>query len=84
MQKLRINITLDADLIAFVKEYAEIQRTTVSEVFTQFALNLKRLKENDPSEIILSDPDFSDSLMETIARIKAGTVKWKRYDEVFR
>lgn len=35
MQKSRINLTLDADLIEFVKEYAASQRTTVSEVFTQ-------------------------------------------------
>jgi len=84
MQKARINLTLDADLIDFVKEYAESQRTTVSEVFTQFALKLKRLKENDPTEIILGDPDFTDSLLETISRIKAGTVKWQSYDEVFK
>jgi hypothetical protein len=84
MQKARINLTLDADLIEFVKEYAESQRTTVSEVFTQFALKLKRLKENDPTEIILGDPDFTDSLLETITRIKSGTVKWQSYDEVFK
>lgn len=84
MQKTRINITLDSDLIEFVKEYAESQRTTVSEVFTQFALKLKRLKENDPTEIILSDGDFTDSLLETTARLKAGTVKWQSYDEVFK
>jgi len=84
MQKTRINLTLDADLIDFVKEYAESQRTTVSEVFTQFALKLKRLKENDPTEIILDDPDFTDSLLETVVRIKAGTVKWQSYDEVFK
>ncbi len=84
MQKARINITLDSDLIEFIKEYAESQRTTVSEVFTQFALKLKRLKENDPTEIILGDSDFTDSLLETIARVKAGTVKWQSYDEVFK
>lgn len=84
MQKTRINITLDSDLIEFVKEYAESQRTTVSEVFTQFALKLKRIKENDPTEIILSDGDFTDSLLETTARLKAGTVKWQSYDEVFK
>lgn len=84
MQKARINLTLDADLIEFVKEYAESQRTTVSEVFSQFALKLKRLKENDPTEIILGDPDFTESLLETTARIKAGTVVWRRYDEVFQ
>ncbi len=84
MQKSRINLTLDADLIDFIKEYAETQRTTVSEVFTQFALKLKRVKENDPTEIILADPDFHDSLLGTIERVKAGTVSWLSYDEVFK
>ncbi len=83
MQKSRINLTLDADLVDFVKEYAESQRTTVSEVFTQFALKLKRNKENDPTEIIIADPTFSESLIETIERIKEGRVSWKSYDEVF-
>ena len=84
MQKARINLTLDADLIDFIKEYAETQRTTVSEVFTQFALKLKRTKENDPTETILADPDFSDSLFRTIEKIKSGTVTWHSYDEVFK
>ena len=84
MQKARINLTLDADLIEFVKEYAESQRTTVSEVFTQFALKLKRVKENDPTEIILSDADFTDSLIQTIEKIKKGTVKWQGYNEAFK
>ena len=83
MQKSRINLTIDADLIEFLKEYAENQRTTVSEVFTQFALKLKRLKENDPTETILADPDFSDSLLQTIERVKTGEVTWQSYDEVF-
>jgi hypothetical protein len=84
MQKTRINLTLDADLIDFIKEYAETQRTTVSEVFTQFALKLKRAKENDPTETILADPDFSDSLLQTIEKIKSGKVTWHSYDEVFK
>lgn len=83
MSKARINLTLDADLLEFVKEYAESQRTTVSEVFTQFALKLKRLKDNDPTEIILSDPDFSDSLLQIMEKVQAGKVKWQSYDEVF-
>ena len=84
MQKARINITLDADLLDFVKEYAETQRTTVSEVFTQFALKLKRVRENDPTEIILADPDFSATLLETMQRVKDGSVNWHSYDEVFK
>ena len=84
MQKTRINLTLDADLIDFIKEYAETQRTTVSEVFTQFALKLNRAKENDPTETVLADPDFSGSLLESIEKIKSGTVTWHSYDEVFK
>jgi len=83
MQKARINLTLDVDLVEFVKEYAESQRTTVSEVFTQFALKLKRNKENDPTEVIIADPEFSESLIEAMERIKDGKVLWKSYDEVF-
>ena len=83
MQKARINLTLDVDLVEFVKQYAESQRTTVSEVFTQFALKLKRNKENDPTGIIIADAEFSESLIETMEQIKEGKVVWKSYDEVF-
>ncbi len=83
MPKGKLNITLDGDLIEYVKIYAEEQRTTVSEVFTQFVLNLKRVKEKDPTEIIFSDTEFKESLMQTISKIKAGDMKWFKYDEVF-
>ena len=83
MLKSKINITLDQDLIDFVKSYAEYQRTSVSEIFSQFILNLKRTKENDPTEIIMADPDFRESLLQTISRIRSGKVKWHTYDEVF-
>lgn len=61
----------------------ELRRTTVSEVFTQFALKMKRNKENDPTELIITDPAFSESLIDTMERIKDGKVSWKSYDEVF-
>ncbi|MGD2085904.1 MAG: DUF6364 family protein [Candidatus Aminicenantes bacterium] len=83
MLKSKLNITLDQDLIDFVKSYAEYQRTSVSEIFSQFLLNLKRTKENDPTEIIMADPDFRESLLQTISRIRSGKVKWHTYDEVF-
>lgn len=83
MQKGKVNITMDQDLIEYAKSYAEEQRTTVSEVFTQFVLNLKRVREDDPMEIIMADPAFRDSLLETISRIRTGDIKWRRYEEVF-
>ena len=83
MHKSKINVTLDQDLIDFAKSYAEYQRTSVSEIFSQFLLNLKRAKENDPTEIILADPVFQESLLQTISRIRSGKVKWHTYEEVF-
>jgi hypothetical protein len=83
MQKSKINITMDPDLIEYAKLYASTQRTTVSEVFTQFILNLKRVHEDDPMQIILADPGFSDSLLATMAKIQSGETKWSNYDEVF-
>lgn len=83
MHKGKVNITLDRDLIEYVKIYAEEQRTTISEIFTQFVLNLKRTKDKEPTEVILTDPDFKESLLNTISRIKSGKVKWFKYDEVF-
>ncbi len=83
MSKSKINITLDKDLIEYAKIYAEEQRTSVSEIFTQFILSLKRVKEGDPTEVILSDPDFEKSLLENISRIRSGKVKWLSYREVF-
>ena len=84
MQKSKINITMDKYLIEYAKLYASKQRTTVSEVFTQFILNMKRVQENDPMEIILADPGFRNSLLTTMAKIQSGETRWSSYDEVFR
>ncbi|MBM3706701.1 MAG: hypothetical protein FJW66_09285 [Actinobacteria bacterium] len=84
MAKNKLNITLDEDLIEFSKSYASEQRTTVSELVSQFLLNLKRTKSEDPTEIIISDPQFNDSLLDTISRIRQGKEKWLTYDEVFK
>lgn len=83
MGKAKINITLDKDLIEYAKIYAKSQRTSVSEIFTQFILNLKRSNEGNPTDIILSDPNFRDSLLETISRIRSGEIKWLSYKENF-
>jgi len=83
MRKSKINITLDKDLIEYAKIYAKSERTTVSEIITQFILNLKRAKDGDPIEIILADPDFRDSLLDTISKIRSGKIKWHKYEEIF-
>jgi len=83
MAKGKINVTMDQDLIEYAKAYASQQRTTVSEVFSQFILNMKRLHDDDPTQIILEDPTFKESLLETLSRIRTGKVKWSEYEEVF-
>ena len=83
MEKARINLALDRDLLDFLKDYALLQRTTVSEVITQFALGLQRSKTDDPTALLLSDPAFAASLESAVRNIQAGTVKWKSCSEVF-
>ena len=83
MPKRKINITMDQDLIEYAKIYATRQRTTVSEIFTQFILNLKRINEDDPMKIFFDDPGFRDTLMSTMVNIQSGATKWSSYDEVF-
>jgi 16S rRNA G966 N2-methylase RsmD len=83
MHKGKVNITLDEDLIEYIKSYAEEQRTTVSEILTQFILNLKRTSEKEPMEIILADPAFKESLLDSISKIRSGKMKWHTYEEVF-
>ncbi|MDQ7823867.1 MAG: DUF6364 family protein [Candidatus Eremiobacteraeota bacterium] len=84
MAKGKLNITLDSDLIQYVKMYASENRTTVSEVVGQFLLNLKRARENDPTEIIFSDPSFKETMLECLDKIRSGRMKWHSYKEVFK
>ena len=84
MLKAKVNVSLDKDLIEYIKTYAEEQRTTISEIFTQFVLNLKRTREQDATEIIMADPAFRKSLLSTVSKIRSGKIKWHTYDEVFK
>lgn len=36
----------------------------------------------DPTEIILAEPKFRESLLETISQIRAGKNKWYKYEEL--
>lgn len=83
MPKTRLNISIDYDLADFIKMYAQENRTTASEVITQFILGLKRRTCQDSMDIILSDPAFSQALTEAQTRIKDGSAQWHTFDEVF-
>jgi len=83
MPKTRLNISLDYDLADFIKLYAQENRTTASEVITQFILGLKRRSCRQHNETILADPEFSQALTEVHDRIKDGSAQWHTFAEVF-
>lgn len=83
LRKAITNVTIDQDLLEYARAYAKEQRINLSEMFNLFLLNLKRTKQGDPTETILADPDFEKSLLQTISKIRSGTVKWSKYKEVF-
>ena len=83
MPKSCLNISLDQDLVDFVKVYVQENRTTVADVITQFVLALKRQVQEDSMETILSDPDFHIALLDVQSRLRNGTAKWHAFEEVF-
>jgi len=83
MSKARLNISLDQDLVDFVKVYVRENRTTVADVITQFVLALKRQAQGHSMEPILSDPDFQKALLDVQSRLSDGTAKWYTFEEVF-
>ena len=83
MPKSRLNISLDQDLVDFVKIYVQENRTTVADVITQFLLALKRQAQGDSMEIIFSNPDFHKALVDVQSRLRDGTAEWHTYEEVF-
>ena len=83
MSKTRLNISLDQDLVDFVKLYVQENRTTVANVVTQFILALKRQVQGDSMEIILSDPDFYKAVLDVQSRLRNGTAQWHAFEEVF-
>ncbi len=83
MPKTRLNISLDQDLANFIKIFAQENRTTASEVITQFILGLKRQSQGDSMDLIFSNPDFYQALTDVQSRLRDGSARWHTFDEVF-
>lgn len=84
MSKTRLNISINEDLADYIKLYAKENRTTTSEVFTQFILGLKKRNQGDHMELIYSDPDFYKAVIDVKNRIQNGSAEWYTFDEVFK
>ena len=83
MSKARLNLSLDPDLVDFIKVFAEENRTTVADVVTQYLLALMRQSAGEPVHPILSNPAFHDALVEAQAKLRSGAARWRSMDEVF-
>jgi hypothetical protein len=83
MSKARINISIDEDLAEYVKLYAQENRITTSEVFTQFILGLKRRNEGNNMDLIYDNPDFHKAILDVKHRLQDGTAEWHGFEEVF-
>ena len=83
MPKTRLNISLDQDLVEFIKVYVKENRLTVAGVVTQLILALKRQAQGDSMDIIFSDPGFHKAILDVQSRLHNGTAQWHTFDEVF-
>lgn len=83
MAKTRLNISTDKDLAEFIKIFAEENRTTVADIFTQYILLLKKRIEGESVEQILSNPVFQKSMAEAQEKLQKGAATWYSYDDVF-
>ncbi len=50
MVKKPLTLTIDEDLIEWIKEYAEKRRITVSHIFNQYIAQLKTKEEKDQTK----------------------------------
>lgn len=83
MPKTRLNLSLDQDLVDFVKLFALENRVTVADVVTQYLLTLKRRADRGELESVLSHPAFQQAMADVQARLQDGSAEWLTFDEVF-
>lgn len=83
MSKTRLNLSLDQDLVDFVKVFAAENRTSVADIVTQYFLALKRNTDREDVRTILSHPTFQRAISDVQTRLRDGTAEWYRFDDVF-
>ena len=83
MPKTRLNVSLDQDLAEFAKTFATENRTSITDMVTQYLLALKRRVEGGYMEDILVHPAFMQAMEDAQVKLRAGTAQWHSYDEVF-
>jgi len=83
MNKTRLNLAMDNDLILFMRNYAKNQRTTITDLFTQYTLSLMRAVTGEGTPCVIYDPAFNKAMEEIRTTAQSGKAKWYNYQEVF-
>lgn len=83
MAKSHLNISLDEDLVDFIKIFAAENRISVADMVTQYLLALKRKVEGENTERILANPAFQEAMEEVQTKLRYGTAKWHSYEDLF-
>ncbi len=83
MAKTRLNISLDEELVDFVKIFAAENSVSVTEIFKQYLSALKFRAEKDGGKEILPHSAFHKAMADVQKKLRDGTAVWRSYDEVF-
>jgi hypothetical protein len=83
MAKTRLNISLDEELVDFVKIFAAENRMSVTEIFKQYLSMLKCHAEKHVGKKVLPHSAFHKAMADVQRKLRDGTAVWHSYDEVF-
>lgn len=83
MSKQNLTVHIDYDLVNFIEVYARENRTTVSDLITQFFLSLRQHTKEDSTDSVISDPYLRKAIIKARSRLRNGTAEWHTFEEVF-
>lgn len=83
MPKTRLNLSLDQDLVDFIKTFSAENRLSIADIVTQYFLSLQRGQEEESQKRLLAHPAFQQAMKDVQARLKDGTAEWHSFEEVF-
>lgn len=83
MRKERLNLAFDQDLVLFIRGYAQENRTTLTDLFTQYMLTLMRNMSDTQNPSVVYDRAFNKTMEDIRTAARSGNTKWHTYEEVF-
>ena len=84
MAKTRFNLSIDSELAEFAKSFAKEHETTVSDLVAQYLLTLKHRTHASVTKTAVSDPAFSDALIDAMDKLRSGKANWHTLNDVFK